>query len=352
MIHSGSRLERKEASTTMVRTLVSAQVSALGDDEVEVCMSTASLARDGHILVPQGCILDNYRANPIWLWQHDPEHPIGTACNVQIRNNAITARVRFAPLGISKKADEIRGLVKSGVVRGVSVGFEPLDGVALDPKRPYGGMRFTSWELLECSFCSIPVDTEATVTARAQSTARNRKQTSTRNMDAITKAQLAATTAQDEHQAGARHHAAIAESVERLDEHRRQVRTHLRAFQQALEAGNKPQAQECHARCRRSLQGVERELRAIGDRHLDATDAHQALSRSMNDSWAALGADSGSVPSKGSVDSEPQLDVAGPSHEQRKRHAEALELATVPITDEQRRRQRQAEALALAHPPD
>lgn len=158
----------------MIRKVVPMQITALGEDEVEVRMSTASIARDGHILVPQGCLLDNYRANPIWLWQHDPEHPIGTAEDIQIGADDITARVRFAPVGVSRKADEIRGLVKSGIVRGVSVGFEPLDGEPLDPRNPRGGMRFTSWELLESSFCSIPVDTEAMVTARAEIASKTR----------------------------------------------------------------------------------------------------------------------------------------------------------------------------------
>ncbi len=131
-------------------------------------MSTAALARDGHILVPQGCLLDNYRANPIVLWQHDPEHPVASAENIQVGPDSITARVRFAPDGISHKADEVRGLVKAGIVRAVSVGFDPIDGEPLDPKKPRGGQRFTKWELLECSFCSVPVDTGAIVTARAE----------------------------------------------------------------------------------------------------------------------------------------------------------------------------------------
>jgi HK97 family phage prohead protease len=153
---------------TMIRKLVQATINTLGPDEVEITMSTAALARDGHILIPQGCLLDNYRANPIVLWQHDPEHPVASAENIQVEPDSITARVRFAPDGISHKADEVRGLVKAGIVRAVSVGFDPIDGVPLDPKKPRGGQRFTKWELLECSFCSVPVDTGAIVTARAE----------------------------------------------------------------------------------------------------------------------------------------------------------------------------------------
>jgi HK97 family phage prohead protease len=152
---------------TTMRKLVRAQISAVGDDEVEVVMSTDALARDGHILIPQGCVLENYRANPIVLWSHDPDHPIANAMDVVVGPDQITARVRFAPAGISRKADEIRGLTKAGVIRAVSVGFDAIDGEPLDPKKPRGGLRISAWELLELSFVSVPADTGALVTARA-----------------------------------------------------------------------------------------------------------------------------------------------------------------------------------------
>src|SRR5579862_2728919 len=155
-------------------------MTPVGDDEVEVILSTANLARDGHILVPQGALLDNYRLNPIVLWQHDPEHPVGNAEALTVSPENITARVKFAPVGTTRKADETRGLVKNGIVRAVSIGFEPLDGEPLDPKKPRGGQRFTKWELLECSFVSVPADTGAAVTARAQPKEKNPMTTQTR----------------------------------------------------------------------------------------------------------------------------------------------------------------------------
>ena len=49
---------------TMIRAAVSAQINALGENEVEVIISTSALARDGHILEPSGCDLTNYRPIP------------------------------------------------------------------------------------------------------------------------------------------------------------------------------------------------------------------------------------------------------------------------------------------------
>ena len=152
---------------SMIRKLVQTQVTEIGDDEVEVVMSTGAIARDGHILVPGGADLAQYRANPVVLWQHDPCQPVGTAEGVRVDGDKIVARIRFAPLGVSEVADRTRGLVKSGVIGAVSVGFDPTEGEPLDPARPRGGQRFTGWELLECSFVSVPADTGAVVTARA-----------------------------------------------------------------------------------------------------------------------------------------------------------------------------------------
>jgi HK97 family phage prohead protease len=159
---------RKAVGSLMQRKVVPMQMTVVGDDEVDIILSTAEVARDGHILISTGVILENYRKNPIVLWQHDAEHPVGNIENIVVTSDTISGRVRFAPLGISAKADEIRGLVKSGVIRSVSIGFDPIEGDPLDPRKPRGGQRVSSWELLETSFVSVPSDTGAIVTARSQ----------------------------------------------------------------------------------------------------------------------------------------------------------------------------------------
>lgn len=162
---------------TMTRKLVPAQIKALGDDEVEVRMSTATVARDGHILLPQGARLENYKKNPVFLWNHDVDgFPVGRSEEITIDGEEVVSRVRFPPTGLSRRADECRGLVKSGFINGVSVGFDPIDGEPIDPKKPRGGMRVSDWELIECSFCCVPVDTEALVIARAESAPTNRSE--------------------------------------------------------------------------------------------------------------------------------------------------------------------------------
>lgn len=151
----------------LIRTLP-AQISSVGENEVVIRMMTGTRARDGHILDPLGCVLENYNLNPIQLWQHDPNKPVGRNSDIRATADYIEARTIFAPAGVSPIADEIRGLVKAGVVTAVSIGFDIVDGVPLDPAKPRSGLRVSKWELLECSFVSVPADPGAVVVARSE----------------------------------------------------------------------------------------------------------------------------------------------------------------------------------------
>lgn len=236
---------------TMMRAAVAAQINTLGENEVEVIISTSALARDGCILEPSGCDLSNYQANPIVLWQHNPDVPVGRAADLAIDNDKIRARITFAPNGISPKADEVRGLVKNGIVSGVSVGFDVIESEPLDEKQPRGGQRFTKWELLECSFCSVPADPGAAVTARAQPQERrtmsNTQTRAGKKLSAATKKQL--DDAQEHLKRAMERHKDLGDQMDNIREHRDDGDEDMRA--------------------------------EINDLHEDAQDAHRALGRSL-----------------------------------------------------------------------
>ncbi len=235
---------------TMMRAAVTAQINTLGENEVEVIISTSALARDGHILEPSGCDLSNYQVNPIVLWQHNPDVPVGRAADLKINGDKIQARVTFAPTGISPKADEVRGLVKNGIVSGVSVGFDVIDAEPLDSKQPRGGQRFTKWELLEVSFCSVPADPGAAVTARAQTkekTPMSNTQTRTgKKLSAATKKQI--DNANDHLDNALERHKALGDHMDNL---------------------------------REMSEGDESTRADLSDYHEDAADVHRALGRSL-----------------------------------------------------------------------
>lgn len=153
--------------TDIRRRTFPANVRELGEREVEIAISTSALAADGDIWMTAGVDLARYRGNPVMLWSHSPETPVARAESIRIEGDELIANVMFAPAGVSAKADEICGLVKSRIISGISAGAIPIEMEPLDAKKPRGGQRWTRWELIEVSFVSIPANTEARVTARA-----------------------------------------------------------------------------------------------------------------------------------------------------------------------------------------
>ena len=139
------------------------KTSGLGPREVKAVITTSSADRAGDIVEPGGADLSNYLKNPIVLANHDRHTPIGTA-KPTVFSDRIEALIRFAPEGVSQVADEWCGLAKSGVINGVSIGFNPLGA----PERiGDGGLRFKAWELLEVSMVAVGANVEALVVQRS-----------------------------------------------------------------------------------------------------------------------------------------------------------------------------------------
>jgi HK97 family phage prohead protease len=135
--------------------------------QIRVRASDATQDRVGDILEPAGCDLDDYRANPIVLFSHDPAHPVGRA-SLSVTGNALEGVITFAPEGATRKSDEVCALAKSGVLSGVSVGFEPIECKPIAG----GGVRVTKWNLLEISLVSVPCNVSATITERSYRSSR------------------------------------------------------------------------------------------------------------------------------------------------------------------------------------
>jgi hypothetical protein len=128
---------------------------------IEFRASTEAVDRYGDVIRTAGWQLDNYRKNPIFLWAHrsgDP--PIGKCVAIGIENSppALVQKIQFAT-GQEYPFE----LYAGGYLRGVSVGFLPLE------MQPYtdlegnntGGVEFLEQELLELSACPIPANPEA-----------------------------------------------------------------------------------------------------------------------------------------------------------------------------------------------
>ena len=64
---------------------------------------------------------------------------------------------------LSTRLDTAWAEIKSGLMRGLSIGFAPVAGAVEAIKG--GGVRYLRWTWLELSACVIPANAEATITA-------------------------------------------------------------------------------------------------------------------------------------------------------------------------------------------
>lgn len=149
------------------------QDSELGPRQVRLRASTEALGRDGLVVVTRGIDLEPYRTNPVMLWQHKREDAVAQAIDISTANGELVVLAEFAAEGTSARADEICGLVKQGIVRGISAGFDVYETEPVDPKNRSAGRRVTKSELLEISFVTVPAERNSLVTERSDDEAAN-----------------------------------------------------------------------------------------------------------------------------------------------------------------------------------
>jgi HK97 family phage prohead protease len=128
---------------------------------MEFILSDESPDRIGDVILSEGWELTQFRRNPVALFNHRADWPIGRWSNLRVEDKSLKGTLALAPEGTSPRIDEIRKLVEHGILRAVSVGFRELDAEHLDKKNPFGGIKFKKQELMECSLVSVPANPNA-----------------------------------------------------------------------------------------------------------------------------------------------------------------------------------------------
>lgn len=94
------------------------------------------------------------------LFGHDMNDPVGTWDSAEEKADGLHITGRLLVDDVAR-AREVRALVKSGAVRGLSIGFITKQAKA----RPGGGRTIKSLELLEASLVTVPMHSGAQVTS-------------------------------------------------------------------------------------------------------------------------------------------------------------------------------------------
>src|SRR6056300_874097 len=99
--------------------------------------------------------LRNFEKNPIILFNHDYNKPIGRATGLKVTDNGLELKAK-----ISKSApDSVAQLVKEGILGAFSVGFRVKDA---DYLAETDGLKIKDAELFEVSVVSVPCNQAAT----------------------------------------------------------------------------------------------------------------------------------------------------------------------------------------------
>lgn len=123
--------------------------------------TTPTADRSGDIVEPDGA---QFQLPIPLLWQHDSRQPIGEVFAAKVTAAGIEIKARIAkmdePGKLKDRLDEAWQSIKSGLVKGLSIGFKSLEDA--DIKGTFG-VRFLKWLWLELSAVTIPANADASI---------------------------------------------------------------------------------------------------------------------------------------------------------------------------------------------
>lgn len=150
-------------NTLRVRSILT--IKSINEDKriIEGIASTPSTDRMDDIVEPKGAQF----SLPIpLLWMHDSSSPVGQVIAAKVANDGITVTCQFAqvdePPSLKEDLDRAWAMVKAKLVRGLSIGFMPIESSDIDGT---WGRRFTKWDWYELSAVVIPANQDASITA-------------------------------------------------------------------------------------------------------------------------------------------------------------------------------------------
>jgi HK97 family phage prohead protease len=128
-----------------------------GGVEIKGSASTNAMDRAGDIIETEAWTkggLENFKNNPIILFNHNYDRPIGRAKDLQVTDKGLEISAK-----ISKAAGDVTQLIKDGVLGAFSVGFKVKDA---DYMTETDGYKIKDAELFEVSVVSVPCNQGAT----------------------------------------------------------------------------------------------------------------------------------------------------------------------------------------------
>lgn len=124
----------------------------------------ANQDRSGDVVLASAWMLDNYKSNPVILFNHCYDNLVGRATSVEVTDKGleITCEIGNPSAGyeLTDMQENVRSLLAQGILKAFSVGFIPLEG---DYDEKNESFIITKAELLEVSLVTVPCQQESLI---------------------------------------------------------------------------------------------------------------------------------------------------------------------------------------------
>lgn len=144
------------------------EIKALDDDLriVEGIATTPTPDGGGDVMVPSGA---KFSLPLPFLWFHNQREPIGEVFEARVQPDGIYIKARVSkietPGRLKDRVDEAWDSLKAKLVRGLSIGWNPIEYERI---KGTDYTKFTKWFWGELSAVTVPMNTEATILAVKQ----------------------------------------------------------------------------------------------------------------------------------------------------------------------------------------
>lgn len=158
---------KTEGKSMVTRAYSTFEIKSINEEQRSIVgmASTPSTDRMGDIVEPAGA---QFKLPIALLWHHDRKQPIGHVTAAKIGKNGIeiTAKMPIVKEAgkLKDRLDEAWQSIKSRLVRGLSIGFAPIESKAIVSKDgKAGGQHYTLWDWIELSCVTIPANEQSSI---------------------------------------------------------------------------------------------------------------------------------------------------------------------------------------------
>lgn len=143
-------------------------IKSFDDDLREFVGLATSITPDRHddIVESKGAVFE--LPMPL-LWQHDHDDPVGEVYKAEVTDEGIVVHCRLMsvdePPRLRERLNEAWAKVKTGLVKGLSVGFNAIEYSYIDGGY---GIKFTKWDWYELSLVTVPANIDANISVIRQ----------------------------------------------------------------------------------------------------------------------------------------------------------------------------------------